>query len=94
MVARRLGCEWETAKRRIYNNKRLTALFLAEQERMNDVAEQVLLKSIQDGNTQDAKWWLARTRRDRFSERKEHSHSGQVSIVNVDWEEDEPTNNN
>ena len=66
-VAARLDCSWETARDRIRKSPKLERAFQDEQEHVNDMAETTVLKSIKDGNTQDAKWWLARIRRDRFS---------------------------
>ena len=71
VIAQRVGCQWHTARDRIYKSKKLAAAFQHEQETVNDIAEGTVIKSIRDGNTQDAKWWLARIRRDRFSERQE-----------------------
>ena len=70
-VADRVGCSWDTANQRIKKSDKLTRAFEDEQERVNDFAEQTVLKSIKAGNTQDAKWWLARIRKERFSERQE-----------------------
>jgi len=83
-VASRVGCSWETARDRIQKSPKLRQAFQDEQEHVNDMAETTVLKSIKDGNTQDAKWWLARIRRDRFSERTEITGAdGQSLIINV-----------
>lgn len=79
-VASRVGCSWDAANKRIKKSPVLRKAFNDEQERVNDLAEATVIKSIKDGNTQDAKWWLARIRRDRFSERTEHTGAGGGTI--------------
>lgn len=80
-VADRVGCAWKTARDRIDGSPTLRDAFQDEQERVNDMAELTVLKSIKDGNTQDAKWWLARIRRDRFSERTEVTGADGAEVV-------------
>ena len=70
-VADKLDCAWNTANKRIKDNKKLTRAFFDEMEFVDDLAEAKIIKSIKDGNTQDAKWWLARRRKEKFSERQE-----------------------
>lgn len=70
-VADRLGCSWQTARDRIAANIKLQGAFMDEQEKVNDMAEATVLLAIKGGNTQDAKWWLARVRREKFTERQE-----------------------
>jgi hypothetical protein len=42
-----------------------------EAQKVDDLAESIVIKSIQEGNTGDAKWWLERRRRDKFAQRQE-----------------------
>lgn len=70
-IARRVGCSWQTAKKYITTYPTIAAAYKAESEAVVDMAEGILLKSIKGGNTQDAKWLLARLRRDKYSERQE-----------------------
>jgi len=45
----------------------LQAAFLAESCIINDLARSVVIKDIQGGNVQTAKWWLERRVREEFS---------------------------
>ena len=86
VVAQRVGCNWHTARDRIIKTPKLLAAFEHEQEVVNDFAEQTVLKSIKSGNTQDAKWWLARIRKERFSERQEHTGAdGGKLDISLSW---------
>ncbi len=59
-IARKVGCEWNTAKKYIDNYPTVRAAYDAECEVMLDLAESTVLKNIKDGDTQDAKWYLTK----------------------------------
>lgn len=59
-IARKVGCEWNTAKKYIDNYPTVRAAYDAECEAMLDLAESTVLKNIKDGDTQDAKWYLTK----------------------------------
>ena len=59
-IAKRVGCSWHWAKRFIDNHPSLLEAYNDETEKVLDVAESVLIKSIQNGDTQDAKWLLSK----------------------------------
>jgi len=59
-IARRLGVSWATARSYINKWEDVKAIYDDENERVLDMAETTILESIKDGNTQDAKWLLAR----------------------------------
>ena len=59
-IAQRVGCEWHTAKKYITTYATIAQAYADEQERVLDRAESVLITSINEGNTQDAKWMLSR----------------------------------
>jgi hypothetical protein len=87
-IAERVGCDWHTAKKWIETYPTVAQAYEDECQRINDMAVSVLMKSIKDGNTQDAKWWLARKRKTEFGEALDIT-SGGKPIVLVNW--DEPT---
>jgi len=64
-IAKRVGCDWTTAKRFIQESPTLQRLYDNEQESVLDLAESELMKSIQAGNTQDAKWLLSKKGKQR-----------------------------
>jgi len=84
-IAKRVGCSWNTAKKWIDEYPTVAAAYSDEQETINDMAEGMLMQSIRKGNTQDAKWWLSRIRKDRFAERREvtGADGSDVQIINV-----------
>lgn len=59
-IARRVGCNWHTAKRYIEEYPTVRQAYDDEVEALIDMAESILIKSIQEGDPQDAKWFLAR----------------------------------
>ncbi len=59
-IARKVGCEWNTAKKYIDNYPTVRAAYDAECEAMLDLAESTVLKNIKDGDTADAKWYLTK----------------------------------
>lgn len=81
-IARTLGAEWHTVRRRIDASPHLMELWRNECELVDDMAESVLLKSIQDGDIGSAKWWLERRRRGQYATRQEiaGADGGPVSI--------------
>jgi hypothetical protein len=70
VVQRRLGCaSWETARKYVEKWKETQAAFLAESCIINDLARSIVIKDIQGGNVQTAKWWLERRVREEFSDK-------------------------
>ena len=85
-IAKRLDCDWHTAKKYINKWDKTIAAFDDEREAILDMAEGVIYKSVKEGNSQDAKWILATLGKNRgFSEKHEVEHSGsttqQVEII-------------
>ena len=94
-IAARVGCDWNTARKHIDNSPKLTQMYNDECESVLDMAESVLIKSIQAGDTQDAKWLLARKGKQRgYADKVEQEISGPDGgpAYVVKW--DEPTDNN
>lgn len=59
-IARRLGVSWATARSYINKWEDVKELYDVENERLLDLAEETIVKSIKKGDTQDAKWLLSR----------------------------------
>ena len=70
-IAKRVGCDWQTARKYVTEYPTIAAAYEAECEAVSDMAESVLITSIKNGDTADAKWWLSRIRRGKFAERHE-----------------------
>ena len=65
-ICRATGYTWGAVRDFIEADDELRQLLEDEEARVDDLAEATVITSIKDGNTQDAKWWLARRRRERF----------------------------
>jgi len=59
-IARRLGVTWRTANKYIHKWPDTLQMFTDESEKVLDLAEKTIVNSIKAGDTQDAKWLLAR----------------------------------
>lgn len=83
-IAKRVGCEWLTAKRAIDSMPTVGEAYGNECETVLDMAESVLLKNIKDGDSADAKWYLSRKGKARgYVETQEVKLETQV-LVTVD----------
>ncbi len=58
-IAKRLGSEWHTAKKLTQKWQSTRDAYKDERETILDMSESAILKSIKEGNTQDAKWLLS-----------------------------------
>jgi hypothetical protein len=96
-IAKRVGCDWSTAKKYIDASPVLSQMYQNERESILDMAEGVLFKNIREGDSQDAKWVLSRLGKDRgFSERQEvtGAEGGPIKVKGYavfspdDWEND------
>ena len=73
-IARKVGCDWTTAKKYITTMPTVQQAYQDECESVLDMAEGVLMKGIKGGDTADAKWYLSRKGKRRgYVERQEVS---------------------
>ena len=80
-IARRVGCDWHTAKRYINDYPTINQAYRDEEERTKDMAEATVLKSIEKGETGDAKWYLSRKAKDRgYGDAKDINLGGNVAL--------------
>ena len=83
-IARRLSCDWHTAKNCIDADPELSQMLEDEMEGVLDMAESVLFKNIENGNSADSKWILSKLGKDRGygdSVDLKHSESIDVSVL-------------
>ena len=87
-IAKRLDCEWITAKRYINKWEETKQAFLDEEETVLDMCESTLYTSVKGGDTQSAKWILAtKGKRRGFTERHEITGAdGDALEVSVKWQ--------
>ena len=64
-IANRLGSDWHTAKKLTQKWETTKQAIIDERETILDMSESTVLKSIKEGNTQDAKWLLSSLAKDR-----------------------------
>ncbi len=80
-IARRVGCTRQTAQRYIDTHKTIKTAWESERESLLDMAEGTLYKKIAEGDSQDAKWILARLGKHRgFGDKQELEveHKGDI----------------
>lgn len=67
VVQQRLGCKsWRTARTYVEKWAETQEAWESENEVTDDLAQSVIIKDMQNGNVQTAKWWLERRRRKAF----------------------------
>ena len=82
-VAQRLGCAWKTADNLVKRWAEVREAFMAEREKVLDIAETTLIKSIQNGDTQDAKWMLSKRGKARgYGDALDLTSDGKRIVVN------------
>jgi hypothetical protein len=84
-IAKRVGCDWHTAKKYITDYTTVHQAYEDECEEVNDMVVSVILKSIKEGNTQDAKWWASRKRKAEFGDAIDVTSGGKP--LYVEWDE-------
>ena len=70
-IATKLGCTWHTASKYIKNSPKLSEMVEGEANKIDDMAESVVINAIKDKDVQTAKWWLERRKRSVFATRTE-----------------------
>ncbi len=77
VIAGRLKCSWDTARKYINKWEETRIAYKNEEEIILDMCESAIYNSIKDGNTQDAKWMLVmRAKRRGYVEKYELEHTG------------------
>lgn len=56
-----------------------------ESETINDIAEMTIIDRIKRGDENNARWWLARTRRAKFGDSVDITSGGQAIKIDVEW---------
>ena len=80
-IARRLGCDWNTAKKYIERREETRTAYANEQEAVLDMCESTIYTSIKNGDTHSAKWVLATKGRQRgFGDKPNNDPEEQAAI--------------
>ena len=84
-IAKRLRCDWRTARAWVSRWEETRNAYESETETVLDLCESKLIESIQNGNTQDARWLLSTKGKDRgYSQRQELEHGGSIESTIID----------
>lgn len=77
VVAKRLNCNWNTADTYIHKWPETCQALKDENERLVDAAEMVVIKSLEEGDVQTAKYILSTKGKKRgYTEKVEHTGEG------------------
>ena len=84
-IAKRVGCDWHTAKKYIEDHATVKQAYENEKSRVDDAARSVVISNIvTDKNVDTAKWWLRVKLPDEFAPTQKidqkTEHSGSVTI--------------
>ena len=83
-LAKRVGCDWHTAKKYIDEYPTVRQAYDDECETVNDVAESTLITAIKDGDVASAKWWLTKKRKQQFGDAVDITSAGEaIQVVSV-----------
>ena len=78
-VAKRLDCDWHTAKKHINKHAETKLAMQAEKEINIDVAEMHIVKALREGDLQIVKWYLSTIGKDRgYTEKNVGEHPEQM----------------
>ena len=71
-IARRLGCDWDTAKKYITRYPTIARAYAAEKEMVKDIVESSLITKAKEGESWAVKYYLSTQAKDRgYIERQE-----------------------
>ena len=85
-IAKKVGCDWHTAKKYIEEYSSIKEAYNDEVERVSDLAATVVIKAIRDGDIPTAKWYLTKKRKDEFGDAVDVTSGGKPLII--DWDDD------
>ena len=85
-IAKKVGCDWHTAKKYIDEYPSIKGAYNDEVERVSDLAVTVVIKAIRDGDIPTAKWYLTKKRKDEFGDAIDVTSGGKPLII--DWDDD------
>ena len=79
-IAKRVGCEWHTAKKYITEFPTIQLAYQNEKNRIDDAAVSNIYKAIADGDLGTSKWWASMKLGKDF-------HTTEHNIVKVSWDD-------
>jgi len=83
-IARKLGCDWLTARKFIDRHPSVLTAFRAEREKVKDLAETKMIELISDKDAGTVRWYLSTMARDRgYGEHQDITLHGEVDVIEV-----------
>ena len=79
-IAKRVGCEWHTAKKYIEEFPTIKLAYENEKHRIDDAAVSNIYKAIADGDLGTSKWWASMKLGDDF-------HTTEHQVTRVSWDD-------
>ncbi len=89
LIADRVGCAWNTAKKYIEKYPTVNRAWHNERSRINDRAQDNIITAIRNGDLQMSKWWLS-VLDDEFKPKQSVEHSGQDGgpiTITLTWDD-------
>ncbi len=88
-IARRVGCDWATAKKYITEYATVRQAYENEKQAELDFAERNILKAVHDGDIPTSRWYLSTVGKDRGYTERQESDVNMVTDVVIRWPEQE-----
>ena len=88
-IAKKVGCEWHTAKKYIEVHATVKQAYDNEKNRIDDVAVSNIYQAIIDKDLSTSKWWASMKLGDEFHSKVEIVRKGYISISPDDWDDGE-----
>ena len=80
-IAKKVGCEWHTAKKYIENYPTIKLAYENEKHRIDDAAVSNIYKAIADGDLGTSKWWASMKLGKDFHVTEHH-------VTRVSWDDE------
>jgi hypothetical protein len=85
-IAKKVGCDWHTAKKYVTDYPTVKQAYEDECAGIDDMAVNTVLKAIKEGDVSTAKWWLAKKRKAEFGEAIDVTSGGEKVEIVVRYE--------
>lgn len=85
-IAKKVGCDWHTAKKWIEDHPTLKRAFEGERHGITDKARYNVVKAIIEGDLQTSKWWL-QVMDDEFIPKQQVQGTGQGGAIPIEIRE-------
>ena len=91
-IARKVGCNWHTAKKWIDTKPTVAQAYADECESVLDMAESTVLKNIKGGDSADSKWYLTKKGKHRGYVDSRQELDINAKVYELDWGDNDNSN--